>query len=90
MEIEQAIDRRKGRAMAQTLEEFENECEPRLPAAVATAFKAFVRRKLNAFASDVTELVKAEREGWVKNAAAQDIEDRLFADTRATQGQRGS
>lgn len=88
MEIEQAIERRKKRAMAQTLEKFEEDCEPRLPANVSDSFKAHVRRKLNAFASDVVELVRTERAGYVKNAAAQAVHDRIFADTRATQ--RGS
>lgn len=80
MDQEQYVHRRKGRYMAQLLEEFERELEPRLPQPVAEGFKAMVRRKLNAFATDVTDLL--ERDGEAKNGIAQDIEDRLFPDKR--------
>lgn len=90
MDQEQYVHRRKGRYMAQLLEEFEAELEPRLPQGVADAFKALVRRKLNAFATDVTDLL-AGGDDTVKNGAAQALEDGLFADTRTTQAkQRGS
>lgn len=79
--IEQFIERRKKRAMAQLLEEFEREVQPLIPEAVATAFKALARRKLNSFASDVLEALRLRRSGQVKNAVAQDIEDRLHADS---------
>lgn len=74
--------------MAQLLEAFEAELEPRLPGGVSADYKALVRRKLNAFASDLTDLLGRQSAGEVKNGAAQDIEDRLYADTRNTQ--RGS
>lgn len=85
MDFEQIVNRRKGRAMAQLLEEFERELEPLLPAETASAFKALVRRKLNSFADDVTESMKLVLGQAEKNGAAQDIEDRLFADTRNQQ-----
>lgn len=64
--------------MAQTLEEFEKKIEPLLPADVAEEFKALVRRKLNAFAADVEELLALEDKA--KNGYAEEIVDRLFPD----------
>lgn len=64
--------------MAQTLEEFEEKIEPLLPADVAKEFKALVRRKLNAFAADVEELLDLEDKA--KNGFAQDIADKLWPD----------
>lgn len=73
---EQLVQRRKGRCMAQSLDEFEREVEPHLPEEVATNFKAFVRRKLNSFATDLIEALQMGT-GMVENAAARDIRDRL-------------
>lgn len=81
MDRGQYVHRRKGRYMAQLLEEFEKELEPRLPSEVAQDFKALVRRKLNAFAADVTDVMAGTGE---KNGAAQDLEDRIFPDNRRT------
>lgn len=72
------VHRRKGRYMAQTLEEFEKHIEPLVPAEVASHFKALVRRKMNALAADVIELI--ELEDKAKNGVAQDIADRLWPD----------
>lgn len=72
------VHRRKGRYMAQTLEVFEEQIEPLVPAEVAGNFKALVRRKMNALAADCIELL--ELEDQAKNGVAQDIADRLFPD----------
>jgi hypothetical protein len=81
------VHRRKGRYMAQTLEAFEESIEPLIPASVAEQFKVLVRRKMNALAADVIELIELEDKAI--NGAAQDIKDRLFADGAAQPTARG-
>jgi len=66
--------------MAQLLEEFERELEPLLPADVVADFKALVRRKLNVFASDISEKLQDVERGLVQNGAGQAIRDSLHAD----------
>jgi len=64
--------------LAQTLEAFENDVEPLLPAEVAASFKALVRRKFGALTTDCIELM--ELEGKAMNGYARDIKDRLHPD----------
>lgn len=64
--------------MAQLLEEFEKEIEPRLPAEVAQAYKALVRRKVTALAVDCLEVM--DLEDTAMNGAARDIKDRISPD----------
>lgn len=70
--------KRKARYMAQLLEYFEQEVEPRLPADVAKDFKGMVRRKFQALAVDVTEVL--EMEDMAINQHAQDLKDRVYPD----------
>jgi hypothetical protein len=67
--------------MAQTLEWFEEHIEPLVPSEEAKEFKALVRRKMNALATDAAELLELGND-MVKNELAQDIDDRLFPDGR--------
>jgi hypothetical protein len=78
------VEKRKGRYMAQTLEVFEEIIEPLVTAEVAAEFKALVRRKMNALATDVIELL--ELEDKAKNGVAQDIVDGLFPDGMPARG----
>jgi len=70
--------------MAQTLEVFEETIEPLVTKEVAAEFKALVRRKMNALATDVIELL--ELEDKAKNGVAQDIVDGLFPDGMPVRG----
>lgn len=72
--------------MAQTLEEFERDIEPRIPPEVAATFKALVRRKFEAFSVDVIEVLGLEE--TVMNGAAQDIKDRLHPDAGLSAAKR--
>lgn len=72
------IHRRKGRYMAQLLEEFELKVEPLVSAQVADDFKSYVRRKMNALAADAVELLELEDKAM--NELATDLKDRLFPD----------
>ena len=81
-DAENYVNRRKGRAMAQILEVFEEKLEPLLPGEEAESFKALVRKKLNGLATDVTDVLK-QADGTVKNnGVAEDIHNRLSADSR--------
>ena len=64
--------------MAQLLEEFEKEIEPRIPHDVAQAYKGLVRRKITALAVDCFEVM--DLEDTAMNGAARDIKDRLHPD----------
>lgn len=72
------VHKRKGRYMAQLLEEFERSIEPLIPADVSADFKAYVRRKMNALAADAVELL--ELEDTAINELATDLKDRMFPD----------
>lgn len=72
------VEKRKGRYMAQTLEVFEETIEPLVTKDVAAEFKALVRRKMNALATDCIDLL--ELGDMAKNGLAQDIADRVFPD----------
>jgi hypothetical protein len=87
---EQYVRRRRGRYMAQTLESFENNIEQQLPAEVRRElagavqdFKALVRERFNALASDCVELMKLEDEGRVQNMLAQEQRDALHLTGRS-------
>lgn len=72
------VENRRGRYLAQTMDEFEEKIEPLLPKNVAQAFKKTLRRKFGALSADVTSLF--ELEDQAKNGLAQEVVDRLFAD----------
>jgi hypothetical protein len=78
MDRTEYVRRRKGRYMAQLLEEFERDIEPRIPQEVATAYKALVRRKVTALAADCLEVM--DMENTVMNGAARDLKDRIHPD----------
>lgn len=80
MVTEQFVQRRKGRCMAQLLEEFERELEPLLPAEAVQNFKALVRRKLNVLASDIVEAIGDTREGLLRNGSAEALKQQLHPD----------
>lgn len=88
MDRQQYVHKRKGRYMAQLLEEFENEIEPLVPADAAAKFKAMARRKMNALAVDCVELMNLEGTQQAINGHAQDIRDRLHPDAARTTGDR--
>lgn len=75
--------------MAQILEEFENEIEPRLPEKVASDFKVLVRRKVSALATDCTQIMELDADQEV-NGAALAVRDSLSPDSaiQATTGGR--
>ena len=79
-EYEEYVHRRKRRYMAQILETFEELCESQLSTVASQDFKGTVRRKLHAFAIDVTQAAGAES----INGVAQDLRDRVWADTAPT------
>lgn len=78
MDQAEYVRKRKGRYMAQLLEDFEENLEPRLPADVAQSFKVLVRRKFEALATDVCELIELKDEAM--NGYARDMKDRLHPD----------
>jgi hypothetical protein len=84
MDRTEYIGSRRGRYLAQTLEEFENTIEPLVPADVAQAFKAHVRRKFGAFSADCVELLGLEEKAMNANGHAQDLKDRLSPDGAAS------
>ncbi len=65
--------------MAQTLAEFEEKIEPRIPQDVADDFKVFVRRKFGALAADVTDLMNLKPDTEI-NPHAQAMRDSMFPD----------
>lgn len=79
MDRAEYVHKRKGRYMAQLLEDFEEKLEPRLPADVAKTFKGTVRRKMNALATDVCELLELGDDAM--NGYARDMKDRVHADS---------
>lgn len=77
MDRQQFVHKRKGRYMAQTLEEFERLVEPLIPEEVAREFKGIVRRKLNALAVDAAELLTLSDDDLELNGYAQELRDRI-------------
>lgn len=90
MDRDDYVASRRGRYLAQTLEEFENTIEPLVPNEVAQAFKAHVRRKFGAFSADVIELLGLEGKAMNANGHAQDLKDRLSPDGAASRVGGGS
>lgn len=84
MDRAQYIGSRRGRYLAQTLEEFEKTIEPLVPEDVAQAYKAHVRRKFGAFSADCVELLGLEEKAMSHNGHAQSIKDRLSPDGAAS------
>lgn len=80
MDRAQYISSRRGRYLAQTLEEFENTIEPLVPNDAAQAFKAHVRRKFGAFSADCVELLGLEEKAMSQNGHAKAITDSLHPD----------
>jgi hypothetical protein len=71
--------------MAQLLEIFEEEIEVLLPKDKAQDFKAMVRRKFNALATDACEVIELKDDAM--NGYAQEMKDRLHPDAApSTQG----
>lgn len=79
MDRSEYVHKRKGRYMAQFLDFFEEHAEPRLPADVAEQIKAMARRKFNALATDVCELLELGDDAM--NGYARDMKDRIHADS---------
>lgn len=77
MDRSQFLQNRRGRYLAQTMEEFERTIEPLIAAEVSTAFKALVRRKFGALTKDATDLLELDGE---MNGIALDMRDRLSPD----------
>lgn len=84
MDRTEYVHKRKGRYMAQLLEEFENDIEPRLPQEEAKKFKALVRRKITALAVDCIEVMDLEDKAM--NGYARDIKDRIHPDAGLSRG----
>lgn len=84
MDRSEYVHKRKGRYMAQLLENFEEEVEVLLPKEVAQNFKAMVRRKMNALAVDACEVIQLKDDAM--NGYAQEMKDRLHADAAPSQG----
>lgn len=77
MDRSEFLQSRRGRYLAQTLEEFERTIEPLVPEATAKDFKALVRRKFGALAKEAVDLMGLDGE---MNGIAQDMKDRLHVD----------
>lgn len=76
------IQKRRRKYLAQVLEEFEEKIVPLLPQNAdgeVDAFKAMVRRKMNALAVDATDVMNLDGE---VNGVAVELRDRLHADGR--------
>lgn len=58
MDRAELIRKRKGRCLAQVLEEFENKIEPKVSQDDAEAFKRFVRKKLAGLTTDSIEIME--------------------------------
>lgn len=78
MERTEYVHKRKGRYMAQFLDQFEELIEPLIPKDKADEIKALARRKFNALATDVCELIELGDDAM--NGHARDIKDRLGPD----------
>lgn len=76
MHLETYVQKRKGRYMAQTLEDFERLIEPLIPKEVANEFKGTVRRKMNALAVDVVEVFPPDTPIEI-NGYAREMRDKI-------------
>lgn len=80
MDKAELIRRRRGRLIAQVFETYESDVEPNLPPEVAEAFKQYLRRKIDLFTTDITEIV--ELKDTEVNGHAIAMRDSLSADSR--------
>lgn len=83
MDRAEYVHNRKKRYMAQTLEAFETQIEPHLPAELAGEvqdFKGLVRARMNALAIDAVEIFSVE--DTAINGVAVEMRDRLSATGR--------
>lgn len=72
-----AVNRRRGKYMAQVLEAFELRIQPHMPKDAAgdiQDFKGVVRDRFNALADDATDILGSD---MAQNGVAQDIRDQL-------------
>lgn len=77
MDRASVVQRYKRKYMAQVLESFELDIEPLLPkeaAGVVQNFKGLVRARMNALATDATEIFSLDE---VRNGVAEDIREAL-------------
>jgi len=77
---EQLVIQRRGRYMAQVLDEFERDLEPHLPASLAGAvqgFKGTVRDRFKWFARDSIDLLDMTAQGLSQNEIARQFRDRV-------------
>lgn len=74
------VSRRRGRLVAQVMETYESDVEPKLPPEVAEDFKQFLRRKIDHFTTDITEII--ELKDTEVNGHAIATRDALDADSR--------
>lgn len=80
MDRTEYVHKRRKKYLAQTLERFEENIEPHLPADQAGAvqdFKGLVRARLNALAVDCLDLMDLEDRAMVANAAGQELRDQI-------------
>ena len=74
---EAAVQRRRGKYMAQVLEAFENRIQPHMPNAAAgdiQDFKGMVRDRFNALADDAVDILGGD---MAQNGVAQELRDQL-------------
>lgn len=79
MDRAEYVQRRKAKYMAQTLEAFEAEVEAHLPPgheAAVKSFKAKVRARFNALATDATEIMSLSDTAEI-NGLALEMRDRI-------------
>ena len=79
LNAEEYLSRRRGRYLAQTLEEFERIIEPYLPVEAAGAiqsFKGLTRMRFAALAHDAADLIALGTDGHI-NGLAQEFKDKL-------------
>jgi len=65
--------------MAQFLDEFEEQIEPLISKEAADKIKGVARRKFNALATDVVDLIELGDDAM--NGHARDIKDRVYPDS---------
>lgn len=79
MDKSEYVDRRRKRYQAQLLDDFEKNLVPLIPTEHGPAvdqFKSTVRKKLSAFAVDLTDVLELDKDGELNGYAIQ-IRDRV-------------
>lgn len=76
MDRQAYVHKRKGRYMAQTLEDFETNVERYLPEEVAANFKGVVRRKMTALAVDACDIIDGDGDLEI-NGYARELRDKV-------------